>query len=149
MLPTSTALDYISEPTDVCKNSGRDVPRFDSTCIKSEQSELETGSITDDCKIYLMFCSIFHCLSYLVKRVQTKSSITRLESIELLDTIATGSTNETSSTDTMSLPINSLAINDKQPKVSVQVADNSNVGEEIEPCTESDRSNVFLSEAVC
>ena len=48
-------MDYISESTDVCKNSDRDVPRFDSTRNESEQSELETGSITDDCNIYLMY----------------------------------------------------------------------------------------------
>ena len=46
----------------------------------------------------------------------------------------------------MSLPVNSLAINHKQPKVFVQVTDNSNVGDEIEPCTESDKSIVSLSE---
>ena len=95
-----------------------------------------------------MICLIFHCLSSLVKRVQTKSSTARPESIELSDTIATGSTNEISSTDTMSLPINSLVINHKQPKVPVQVTDNSNLGEEIQPCTESNRSNASLSEAV-
>ena len=62
-------------------------------------------------------------------------------------TVATGSTNETPSIDAMSLPVNSLAINDKLPEFPVQVTDNSNVGEEIQPCTESDKSNVSLSEA--
>ena len=65
-------MDYISESIHVCNNSDRDVSRFDRTCNKSEQFELETGSITDDCNIYLMICSIFHCLSSLVKRVQSQ-----------------------------------------------------------------------------
>ena len=54
LLPTSTAMDYIFKSTDVCNISERDVPRFDITHNKSEQSELETGSMTDDCNIYLM-----------------------------------------------------------------------------------------------
>ena len=86
-------------------------------------------------------------MSSLVKRLQTNSSTARLESIELSDTVATGSTNETSSIDAMSLPVNSLAINDKLPEFPVQVTDNTDVGEEIQPCTESDKSNVSLSEA--
>ena len=86
-------------------------------------------------------------MSSLVKRVQTKSSTARPESIELSDTVATGSTNETPLTDAMTLPVNSLVINDKLPKVPVQVTDNTDVGEEIQPCTESDKSNVSLSEA--
>ena len=47
-------MGYICESTDICNNSDRDVPRFDSTCNKSEQFGMETGSITDDCNIYLM-----------------------------------------------------------------------------------------------
>ena len=64
-------MEYISESTDVRNNSDRDVPRFDNTQNASEQSKLETGSITDDCNIYLMVCSISHFLSSVVKRVQT------------------------------------------------------------------------------
>ena len=87
-----------------------------------------------------------HFLSSLVKRVQTKSSTARPESIELLDSVAT---NETSSTDAMPLPINSLAVNDKVLlQAPLQVTDKSNMREEIEPCTESDRSSASLSEAV-
>ena len=82
------------------------------------------------------------------KRVQAKSSTTRPESIELLDTVAFGSTNKISSTNVMPLPLNPSIVNDKQPKDPVQMTDNSNMREEIEPCIESDRSNISFSEAV-
>ena len=54
LVSTSTAMDYISESTDVYNNSDRDVSRFDSIHNKSKQSELETDSIIDDCNIYVM-----------------------------------------------------------------------------------------------
>ena len=43
----SSPMEYISESTDVYNNSDR-VQGINS---KSDQSELEPGSITDDCKI--------------------------------------------------------------------------------------------------
>ena len=43
----SLSMEYISESTDVCNNSDR-VQGINS---KSDQSELEPGSIIDDCKI--------------------------------------------------------------------------------------------------
>ena len=41
-------MEYISESTDVCNNSDR-VKGINSS--KSDQSQLEPGSIIDDCKI--------------------------------------------------------------------------------------------------
>ena len=46
----SLSMEYISESTDVCNNSDR-VQEISGINSKSDQSELEPGSITDDCKI--------------------------------------------------------------------------------------------------
>ena len=44
----SLSMEYISESTDVCNNSDK-VQGINSS--KSDQSEMEPGSIIDDCKI--------------------------------------------------------------------------------------------------
>ena len=50
-IQTSSPMEYISESTDVYNNSDKVQEISGINSSKSDQSEMEPGSIIDDCKI--------------------------------------------------------------------------------------------------